>query len=115
MRVVGETRFERATTASQTQSSNQTELLPVLNCCFVLNVKMVRAVGFEPTTRGLENRCSIPLSYARTFKRLNRVSLVHFVQGRLQLPLEIRCYQALRFHPLSQRFQGPTLPGLALA
>ena len=28
--------------------------------------KMAREVGFEPTTTGLEDRCSIQLSYSRT-------------------------------------------------
>ncbi len=34
--------------------------------CFLIAFSLARLEGFEPTTLGSEDRCSIPLSYRRT-------------------------------------------------
>ena len=37
-------------------------------------ILLVRLAGFEPATYGLEVRCSIRLSYRRTFKQISPIT-----------------------------------------
>ena len=51
---------------------------------------MVRPLGFEPKTARLEGECSIQLSYERTLKNRDSLSLPFMVRQRGLEPLTLR-------------------------